>query len=84
MNADELKEILKKHEMWVNGEDGGERSYLNGANINYFCLPLWCGSKGMIVDCKITAQIFAHACALECDHPDYMAARAALAAMEDE
>jgi len=51
---------------------------LRGANIDFSCLPLWRGSKGMIVDRKITAQIAAHFCVLECDDPDYQAARAAI------
>ena len=33
MKAEELKEILKKHEMWLNDEDGGERASLCDANL---------------------------------------------------
>ena len=33
MNAKELKNILKKHELWLNGEEGGERANLTGANL---------------------------------------------------
>ena len=33
MKAEELKEILKKHAMWLNDEDGGERANLYGANL---------------------------------------------------
>ena len=51
---------------------------LRGADIDYSCLPLWCGSKGMVVDRRIAAQIAAHFCALECDDADYLAARAAI------
>ena len=51
---------------------------LSVANLDYSCLPLWCGSKGMIVDRKIAAQIAAHFCALSCDDPDYQSARAAI------
>ena len=51
---------------------------LTGANMDYSCLPLWCGSKGMIVDKRIAAQIAAHFCALECDDADYIAARKAI------
>ena len=29
-----LKEILKKHEMWLNGEEGGERANLKNANLS--------------------------------------------------
>ena len=51
---------------------------LTGADMDYSCLPLWCGSKGMIVDKRIAAQIAAHFCALECDDADYIAARKAI------
>ncbi|MDH3068810.1 pentapeptide repeat-containing protein [Akkermansia sp. N21169] len=33
MNTEELKEILEKHRKWINGEDGGKRAYLSGANL---------------------------------------------------
>ena len=55
-----------------------EGADLRGADIDFSCLPLWCGSKGMIVNRKIAAQIAAHFCALECDDPDYQTARAAI------
>ncbi len=51
---------------------------LRGADIDYTCLPLWCGSKGMIVDKRIAAQIAAHFCALDCDDADYLAAQTAI------
>ena len=51
---------------------------LRGADLDYSFLPLWCGSKGMIVDRRIAAQIAAHFCALVCDDEDYQAARTAI------
>ena len=51
---------------------------LRGADLDYSFLPLWCGSKGMIVDRRIAAQIAAHFCALVCDDADYQAARTAI------
>ena len=51
---------------------------LRYANLDYSCLPLWCGSKGVIVDKRIAAQIAAHFCVLDCDDADYLAARAAI------
>lgn len=33
IDKDELKTILKKHMMWLNGEDGGERANMRGANM---------------------------------------------------
>jgi len=51
---------------------------LRYAYLDYSCLPLWCGSRGMVVDRKIAAQIAAHFCALSCDDPDFQKARAAI------
>ena len=51
---------------------------LLGAYLDYSCLPLWCGSKGVMVDRRIAAQIAAHFCALNCDDEDYQAARTAI------
>ena len=51
---------------------------LQGANLDYSFLPLWCGSKGTIVDRRIAAQMAAHFCALVCDDEDYQAARTAI------
>ena len=28
-----IQEVLEKHEMWLNGEDGGQRANLQGANL---------------------------------------------------
>ena len=52
--------------------------YMDKADLDYSCLPLWCGSKKMIVDRRIAAQIAAHFCVLACDDADYLAARAAI------
>ena len=46
---------------------------LRGANLDFSCLPLWCGSKQMKVDRKIALQILAHFCALDCDDMDVKA-----------
>lgn len=51
---------------------------LQDANLDYSCLPLWCGSKGVIVDRRIAAQLAAHFCSLDCDDADYQAARSAI------
>jgi hypothetical protein len=51
---------------------------LGDANIDFSCWPLWCGSKNVKVDKKIAAQIAAHFCVLDCDDPDYIAARNAI------
>ena len=34
IDKDELKTILKKHMMWLNGEDGGERADMRGADMS--------------------------------------------------
>ena len=50
---------------------------LTGADIDFSCWPLCCGSLGVRVDKKIAVQLMYHACALDCDDPEYVAARSA-------
>jgi uncharacterized protein YjbI with pentapeptide repeats len=88
MKQDELDRVLELHKKWLNVESDGvqadlrqanlQGANLQGADIDFTCLPLWCGSRGMIVDRRIAAQIAAHFCALTCDDQDYQAARAAI------
>ena len=51
---------------------------LRDANLDFSCLPLWCGGSKFKADAKLMAQIAAHFCAIECDDPAYIAARAAV------
>ena len=51
---------------------------LRGANLDYSCWPLWCGSLDVKVDARIAAQLAYHFCRLDCDDPDYIAARNAI------
>jgi hypothetical protein len=51
---------------------------LRGANLDYSVFPLWCGSKGIRFDRELAAQLAAHFCAIDCDDPDYLAAREAV------
>ena len=44
---------------------------LRDANLDFSCWPLWCGSKGVIVDLKIVYQLLAHVACLHCDEPEY-------------
>ena len=53
---------------------------LRGVNLDFSCWPLRCGSNHVKVDRKIAAQLAAHFCALDCDDPDYLAAREAVLA----
>ena len=54
------------------------RANLCGANIDYACWPLWCGSLGVKVDVRIARQLAYHLCALDCDDPEYIKARNAI------
>ena len=71
----ELQEVLRLHKMWISSECGGVRADLTGAdfrgadlggadlreaNLDYFCLPLWCGSLKANFDDKVTTQILYH------------------------
>ena len=58
-------------------------AYLQGANLqranlDFSCLPLWCGGSKFTADAKLASLIAAHFCAIECDDPAYIAARAAV------
>ena len=49
---------------------------LSGANIDFSAWPLRCGSLNVRVDKTIAVQLMYHACALDCDDPEYQEARA--------
>ena len=44
---------------------------LRGADLDFSCWPLWCGSKGVIVDLKVVYQLLAHVACLACDEPEF-------------
>lgn len=79
MTQEELNVILDKHKKWLNSEDGGERADLRGADLDYSCWPLWCGSLDVKVDARIARQLAYHFCRLDCDDPEYLEARKAIA-----
>lgn len=84
MDAKELSEILEKHKKWLNGEDGGEKADLRGANLDLSCWPLWCGSLVVIVDKRIAAQLAYHFCRIICDDDEVKAAQKALAPIANQ
>ena len=51
---------------------------LRGANLDFSNWSLWCGSLNVKVDKKLTAQLAYHFCTLDCDDPEYLAARNAV------
>lgn len=55
------------------------RADLCGANLDYSCWPLWCGSLDVKVDARIARQLAYHFCRLDCDDPEYLEARKAIA-----
>lgn len=84
MTQEELNVILDKHKMWLSGKAGGEKADLGGANLHgadldYSCWPLWCGSLDVKVDARIARQLAYHFCRLDCDDPEYLEARKAIA-----
>lgn len=48
---------------------------LRGANIDFACWPLWCGSRGIIVDMRLVYQLLAHIAVLDCDDPEFTTIR---------
>ena len=88
MKQEELQKILEAHGKWINGEDGGVIADLRGAdlrganlsdaNLDFSCWPLWCGSLAVKVCKRIAVQLAYHFCKLDCDDPEYIAARNAI------
>ena len=54
-------------------------STLIGADLDYSCWPLWCGSLNVVADARIARQLAYHFCRLDCDDPEYLEARKAIA-----
>ena len=78
-----IAEVLELHKKWLEDEPGGVRANLRhadlrGADLDWSCLPLWCGFLGMIVDRRIAAQIAYHFCALTCDDDEVKALQESL------
>ena len=71
MTKEELALILDKHKKWLNDDPDGKRANLSdadlsdadlrGANIDFSCLPLWCGSLSAHFDDRQIIQIIYHA-----------------------
>ena len=89
MTQAELSMVLNRHKKWLNNEEGGEKADLSGADLSranlcgadldYSCWPLWCGSLDVKVDARIARQLAYHFCRLDCDDPEYLEARKAIA-----
>jgi len=60
MKKESLQTILSDHKMWLDNRPIGKRADLRGADLDFSCLPLWCGSFDMKVDDRIVSQIFCH------------------------
>lgn len=60
MKQEKLNEVLKKHALWLQNKSGGERADLNRADLDYSCLPLWCGSLDVHFDDRQLYQIAYH------------------------
>ena len=54
------------------------RADLSGANLDFSCWPLWCGGLAVKVCKRIAVQLAYHFCKLDCDDPEYIAARNAI------
>ena len=54
------------------------RADLRGADLDFSCWPLWCGSLAVKVCKRIAVQLAYHFCRLDCDDPEYIAARNAI------
>lgn len=94
MTQEELNVILDKHRKWLRGKEGGEKADLRGdnlsgadlrgADLDYSCWPLWCGSLDVKVDARIARQLAYHFCRLDCDDPEYLEARESIASFANK
>lgn len=66
---------LRGADLWRADLQGAD---LQEADLDFSCWPLWCGSLDVKVDKSIAAQLAYHFCRLDCDDPDYIAARNAI------
>lgn len=72
MEQDKLNEILRRHKMWLNDEEGGESANLEsanlrGADLDFSCLDLSCKTLKAKFDKKHIIQILYHA-AMPCQN----------------
>lgn len=89
MTKNELDKILTAHKKWVKNEKGGRHADLRGAdlrgaNIDYSCWPLWCGSLGIKVDRRIFCQLAYHLCRAIVDDDDCKEAQLMLGKLANE
>lgn len=71
----DMRAILTAHAAWLKGEDGGKRADLQGADLreadlrgadlDFSCWPLWCGTKGVMADDRLVAQLLFHVTRLD-------------------
>ena len=70
ITKEELESFLRKHKLWLENKEGGERADLKWANLeradlkwanlDFSCLPLWCGSLKANFDDRQLVQIAYH------------------------
>ena len=48
---------------------------LSGADLDYSCYPLWCGSLHLKADKRLACQLAYHLCSMQCDDADYIKMR---------
>lgn len=51
------------------------RADLRGANLDFSCLPLWCGGLNLKVDKRLACQLAYHLCSMQCDDAEFVAMR---------
>lgn len=75
MTRKELDKILELHKMWLWGDANGKRAVLygadlRGANLDFSCWPLWCGSLHVKIDDRIAHQLIYHVCSAIISSPE--------------
>lgn len=72
----EEREALHAHAQWLEDSTTGHRANLQdanlqGANLDFSCWPLWCGSRNVRVDMLVVYQLLAHVATLKCDDEEF-------------
>lgn len=60
----DLQERLEKLGKWQRGEAGGSRDVFQGADLDFSCWPLWCGSLRAKADDRLVIQLLYHTLSL--------------------
>ena len=74
-NRDEVLQLLKDGCKKAILDYDLSRANLRGADLDFSCLPLWCGGLHLKVDKRLACQLAYHLCSMQCDDSEYLEMR---------